>query len=109
MPQGRLDVDPADIPEGTRLVHLGAFPTEDGADPRAEAAVGLAILIGVFRSRQTVEVDEIDVEDEEEADVPEDGAGDGTSPRPVCPRYQHGPRRSGTPPSRRTRLSEGHR
>ncbi len=27
----------------------------------AEAAVGLAILIGVFRTRQTVEVDELDV------------------------------------------------
>ena len=27
----------------------------------AEAAVGLAILIGVFRTRQTVEIDELDV------------------------------------------------
>jgi NADH-quinone oxidoreductase subunit K len=26
----------------------------------AEAAVGLAILIGVFRTRQTIEVDELD-------------------------------------------------
>ncbi len=27
----------------------------------AEAAIGLAILIGVFRTRQTIEVDELDV------------------------------------------------
>ena len=39
-PTGSLDVDPASIPSGTRLVQLGAFPTDDEARAAWDALEG---------------------------------------------------------------------